>query len=205
MLENARYGGSLSDEEALALVDAEEESLVDLCQVAAGMRDQGKGGIVTFSPKVFIPLTRLCRDYCGYCTFRQAPADAKSLYLTPEEVLAVASAGQKLGFVPVRKEGNMGNRPAREACRGQHMCFHYQNQRAEPVEHLQLRFRAALEERAEVSPQVKRILGHCSLVVEQVMHGDAHNVRLAICAAQHVLPLIPYGRSGLATWRIVVL
>ena len=97
MLENARYGGSLSDEEALALVDAEEESLVDLCQVAAGMRDQGKGGVVTFSPKVFIPLTRLCRDYCGYCTFRQTPADAKSLYLTPEEVLAVASAGQKLG------------------------------------------------------------------------------------------------------------
>ena len=97
ILENAQDGNSLSDQEALALVDAEEELLVDLCQVAGRMRDQGKGGVVTFSPKVFIPLTRLCRDYCGYCTFRQAPGDAKNLYLTPEEVLAVASAGQKLG------------------------------------------------------------------------------------------------------------
>ena len=57
-----------------------------------------KGRIVTFSPKVFIPLTRLCRDFCGYCTFRQDPdAAGTNLFLTPEEVLYVAKAGQRLG------------------------------------------------------------------------------------------------------------
>jgi FO synthase len=61
------------------------------------LRDRGKGRVVTFSPKVFIPLTRLCRDFCGYCTFRQDPASAQRLYMTPEEVLEVARAGQRLG------------------------------------------------------------------------------------------------------------
>lgn len=97
ILEKARLGASLSDEEAWTLLEVEGESLIDLCQAAAGLRDQGNGRVVTFSPKVFIPLTRLCRDYCGYCTFRQEPAFAKSLYLTPEEVLAVACAGQEMG------------------------------------------------------------------------------------------------------------
>jgi len=97
MLEQVRFGQSLTDAEALTLLTVEEESMADLCQVAAGLRDQGKGRVVTFSPKVFIPLTRLCRDYCGYCTFRQEPASAETLYLSPEEVLAVASAGQQLG------------------------------------------------------------------------------------------------------------
>jgi FO synthase len=58
----------------------------------------GKGKTVTFSPKVFIPLTRLCRDFCSYCTFRQDPGEAgEHLYMTPEEVLEVAQAGQRLG------------------------------------------------------------------------------------------------------------
>ena len=57
----------------------------------------GKGRTVTFSPKVFIPLTHLCRDFCGYCTFRHSPATAPSLYMSPEEVLNVAGAGQRLG------------------------------------------------------------------------------------------------------------
>ncbi|MCH7738012.1 MAG: 7,8-didemethyl-8-hydroxy-5-deazariboflavin synthase CofG [Chloroflexi bacterium] len=62
------------------------------------MRDQGKGSTVTFSPKVFIPLTHLCRDFCGYCTFRKDPRQAgKDLFMTPEQVLDVANAGATLG------------------------------------------------------------------------------------------------------------
>ena len=57
----------------------------------------GKGNIITFSPKVFIPLTRLCRDYCGYCTFRVDPEDTDTLFMSPEQVLDVALKGQELG------------------------------------------------------------------------------------------------------------
>ena len=52
---------------------------------------------MTYSPKVFIPLTMLCRDRCGYCTFAKAPARLTSPYLTPEEVLSIARAGQEAG------------------------------------------------------------------------------------------------------------
>lgn len=97
VLDLARSGAPLTLPEALVLLDPSGKSLPDLCRVAAGLRDRGKGRIVTFSPKVFIPLTRLCRDYCGYCTFRQDPVAAGRPYLTPEEVLAVAGAGQRLG------------------------------------------------------------------------------------------------------------
>lgn len=53
--------------------------------------------VVTYSPKVFIPLTKLCRDRCGYCTFAQAPAHLPAPYLTPDEVLAIAESGAELG------------------------------------------------------------------------------------------------------------
>jgi FO synthase len=62
------------------------------------MRDLGKGRVVSFSPKVFIPLTHMCRDFCGYCIFRKTPEQAgDTLYMTPEQVLDVAKAGQRLG------------------------------------------------------------------------------------------------------------
>ena len=62
------------------------------------MRDLGKGRTVSFSPKVFIPLTHMCRDFCGYCIFRKTPEQAgDTLYMTPEQVLDVARAGQRLG------------------------------------------------------------------------------------------------------------
>ena len=79
------------------LASASADELPALCRIASNLRDTGRGRIVTFSPKVFIPLTRLCRDFCGYCTFRQSPGEADRLYMTPEEVLAVARAGQALG------------------------------------------------------------------------------------------------------------
>ena len=72
-------------------------SLADLLAAAAAVRDRAHGNRVTYSPKVFIPLTRLCRDRCGYCTFATAPARVASPYLPAEEVLAIASAGAAVG------------------------------------------------------------------------------------------------------------
>jgi FO synthase len=96
-LDAARRGDALESAEACALAGSPADRLDELCAVASHLRDQGKGRVVTFSPKVFIPLTRLCRDFCGYCTFRQDPASSDRLYMTPEEVLAVARQGGKLG------------------------------------------------------------------------------------------------------------
>src|SRR4051812_6285819 len=64
---------------------------------AREVRDRVHGTRVTYSPKVFIPLTMLCRDKCGYCTFAQPPARLDSPYLSPDEVLAIARAGARQG------------------------------------------------------------------------------------------------------------
>jgi FO synthase len=72
-------------------------SLPDLLAAAGAVREKAHGRRITYSPKVFIPLTRLCRDRCGYCTFATAPARLPSPYLSPEEVLAVATAGAGAG------------------------------------------------------------------------------------------------------------
>jgi FO synthase len=69
----------------------------ELLAAACKVRDATTGRRVTFSPKVFIPLTRLCRDRCGYCTFATAPARVEAPYLDPEHVLAIASAGAAVG------------------------------------------------------------------------------------------------------------
>jgi 2-iminoacetate synthase ThiH len=61
------------------------------------VRDDAHGRRITYSPKVFIPLTMLCRDRCGYCTFAQPPARLDAPYLTPEQVLAIAEAGAEAG------------------------------------------------------------------------------------------------------------
>ncbi|MDP9452529.1 MAG: 5-amino-6-(D-ribitylamino)uracil--L-tyrosine 4-hydroxyphenyl transferase CofH [Actinomycetota bacterium] len=74
-----------------------ELPLERLTALAADRRDRVHGRRVTFSPKVFIPLTRLCRDRCGYCTFARPPARADAPYLSPEQVLAIARAGAAAG------------------------------------------------------------------------------------------------------------
>src|SRR5262245_9281243 len=71
--------------------------LDELCARARRVRDEATGTRVTYSPKVFIPLTMLCRDRCGYCTFAQPPARLGSPYLTPDEVLAIARQGAEAG------------------------------------------------------------------------------------------------------------
>ena len=96
-LERVASGGVLSDDEVLSLAKADGQLEVELRFVASELRDLGRGRVITFSPKVFIPLTRLCRDFCGYCTFRQSPDESDGLYLTLDQVLSVARAGQRLG------------------------------------------------------------------------------------------------------------
>ncbi len=97
-ISKAVAGFSLSEADALSLVSSGPDATREICTAAAAMRDQGKGDIVTFSPKVFIPLTHLCRDFCGYCTFRKNPTQAGvDLFMTPEQVLDVANAGTALG------------------------------------------------------------------------------------------------------------
>ena len=71
--------------------------LSGLMAEAARLRDQGHGRLISYSRKVFIPLTRLCRDVCHYCTFAETPAAGHSPYLSPDEVLAIARAGEAAG------------------------------------------------------------------------------------------------------------
>src|SRR5215470_12578035 len=85
---------NLTREEALALVDCQLEPLM---RAAARRRDAAHGPIISYSRKVFIPLTRLCRDVCHYCTFAHPPRRNQPAYLSLDEVLAIACAGQAAG------------------------------------------------------------------------------------------------------------
>ncbi|MGE5293054.1 MAG: bifunctional FO biosynthesis protein CofGH [Micromonosporaceae bacterium] len=79
------------------MIPLRELPLDELTARARAIRDATHGTRVTFSPKVFIPLTRLCRDRCGYCTCAAAPRRLPSPYLSPDEVLAIAAAGAEAG------------------------------------------------------------------------------------------------------------
>lgn len=106
-LERASRG--VSREEALRLGKA--VPLEELLEMASGVREEGKGRKVSFSKKVFIPLTTLCRDYCSYCTFRKDPGEPGAHFLTPEEVLELAERGRRAGC----KEAlfSLGDQPER--------------------------------------------------------------------------------------------
>ena len=95
ILDRAASGAQLSAGEALAL--AEMKNLPALMPVAAALRDQGHGALISYSRKVFIPLTQLCRDVCHYCTFAHPPRQGEAAYLDAEEVLAIARAGARAG------------------------------------------------------------------------------------------------------------
>jgi FO synthase len=113
-LARARRGVVLDQAEATALLSARGDDLDELCATAArvrdaGLRAAGRPGVVTYSPKVFIPLTRLCRDRCHYCTFVTTPGRLPAPYLSPDEVLEIARDGAALGC----KEAlfTLGDRP----------------------------------------------------------------------------------------------
>ena len=95
ILSSADSGKVLSDEEIFQLSECHETA--ELLQVATNLRDQGHQNVVSYSRKVFIPLTHLCRDVCHYCTFAQVPRKLRAPYLTPEEVLGIASDGARAG------------------------------------------------------------------------------------------------------------
>ena len=101
-LARARDGKPLDLDEATVLLHARGDDLDTLLRYASRTRDAGleaarRPGIITYSRKVFIPLTRLCRDRCGYCTFATVPHRLDHLYLEPDEVLDIARAGADLG------------------------------------------------------------------------------------------------------------
>src|SRR5437867_2304111 len=87
----------LSHGEACALIETPADGLDDLLARAGEVRDRGRGRTVTFSKKVFVPLTTLCRDYCGYCTFRKDPGEPGALFMTPDEVLEAALQARRAG------------------------------------------------------------------------------------------------------------
>src|SRR6266446_7873192 len=95
MLARAEAERSLSPAEALALADCSDTR--GLMGVAASLRDEAHGDLVSYSRKVFIPLTQLCRDVCHYCTFAHPPRRGEPAYLDKEQVLAIARAGAKAG------------------------------------------------------------------------------------------------------------
>ena len=80
-----------------ALLESESRPLADMLLEAAALRDAGHGRRVTFSKKVFIPLTKLCRDVCHYCTFAESPSRRHAAYLKIDEVLAIAEQGRRAG------------------------------------------------------------------------------------------------------------
>ncbi len=95
LLAKAESGAALSDGEALALADCND--LGGMMRAAGALRDRGHGARISYSRKVFIPLTRLCRDVCHYCTFARPPRRGEKAYLGADEVLAIARAGARAG------------------------------------------------------------------------------------------------------------
>lgn len=87
----------LSRDAALRLINAPDDELPALLAAARTAKENFKPGVVTYSRKVFLPLTNLCRDYCGYCTFRRDAGEPGAHTMTPEDVLQVARDGQRLG------------------------------------------------------------------------------------------------------------
>jgi 7,8-didemethyl-8-hydroxy-5-deazariboflavin synthase CofG subunit len=92
------YGtGPISREAACRLLRAGHELLPELLAAAQSVRARHKPDVITYSRKIFLPLTNLCRDYCGYCTFRRDPGQLGAHTMTPDEVMQVVREGERLG------------------------------------------------------------------------------------------------------------
>jgi FO synthase len=116
--------------------------LDDVLAEARTLRAEGSGRLVTYSPKVFIPLTKLCRDVCHYCTFARPPRPGERAYLTPTEVLTIARDGAAAGCHEALF--TLGDKP-------------------------ELRYRAAREELADVGCRttIEYLARMCRLVLEE--------------------------------------
>jgi FO synthase len=96
-LAGVRHSVAITRDAAVELIRCSDDDLPELLATARAAKERFKPGVITYSRKVFLPLTNLCRDYCGYCTFRRDPGDAGAHTMTPDEVLSVARAAEKLG------------------------------------------------------------------------------------------------------------
>ncbi len=92
----ALSGNSISKEDALFLVNIDKQDIPYLLNASSKVRDKGKGNTLSYSKNVFVPLTRLCRDHCGYCTFKIEPGEGE-LFIHPDEVIDMARKGAHLG------------------------------------------------------------------------------------------------------------
>jgi FO synthase len=97
ILDRALADDPLSEADAIALIECPDRDLDDLIGAAGDLRDRGKGRHVTYSRKVFLPVTNLCRDRCTYCTFRKDPGDPGAWTMRPEEIAAWSRRGHELG------------------------------------------------------------------------------------------------------------
>ncbi|MCW4025103.1 MAG: 7,8-didemethyl-8-hydroxy-5-deazariboflavin synthase CofG [Candidatus Bathyarchaeota archaeon] len=97
VLLSAIDGKAVTPEDAHILIKSDDAELRALMNVACLIRDCEKGQIISYSKKVFIPLTNICRNNCGYCGFRREPSDPSARIMTPTEVLEIAEAGKNAG------------------------------------------------------------------------------------------------------------
>jgi FO synthase len=158
-------GEGLASVEAFRLVDEPWESLA---ADARRLRELGHGRLITYSPKVFIPLTKLCRDVCGYCTFARPPRRGQRAYLSVDEVLGVARAGAAAGC----REAlfTLGDKP-------------------------ELRYRVAREELAALgcSTTLEYLAGCAGLVLEET--GLLPHVNPGVLSLEDALALRPVSAS----------
>ncbi|HYD47163.1 MAG TPA: 7,8-didemethyl-8-hydroxy-5-deazariboflavin synthase CofG [Terriglobales bacterium] len=100
VLDRALAARPIGSDEALNLLTSEDAGLVEAMIATAGaVRTRLKGTVVTYSPKVFLPITNLCRDRCSYCTFRADPGDPHAWTMLPDEVRSACSRGHQLGCI----------------------------------------------------------------------------------------------------------
>ncbi len=97
ILDRALAGARLGDADAIALIECPDSALDAMLCAAAELRDRGKGRDVTYSRKVFLPVTNLCRDRCTYCTFRKDPGDPGAWTMMPDEIADWSRRGVELG------------------------------------------------------------------------------------------------------------
>jgi 7,8-didemethyl-8-hydroxy-5-deazariboflavin synthase CofG subunit len=97
ILDRALAGARLSDADAIALIECPDADLDAMLSAAAELRERGKGRDVTYSRKVFLPVTNLCRDRCTYCTFRKDPGDPGAWTMMPDEIALWSRRGAELG------------------------------------------------------------------------------------------------------------
>jgi 7,8-didemethyl-8-hydroxy-5-deazariboflavin synthase CofG subunit len=97
IIDRSLAGERLTEADAIALIGCPEGDLGDLLDAATQLRDRGKGRDVTYSRKVFLPVTNLCRDRCTYCTFRKDPGDPGAWTMMPDEITAWSRRGAQLG------------------------------------------------------------------------------------------------------------